>query len=259
MLNAVGPKRVTYLIQEDERLFARHGDERLRCAELLAEPELRIVVNSSMLFDHLASSGVADLHRRACVFEPAIPLGSRDIAPPRPDGRLNFFFDARPSRAPHLYFRGLEVLAAAIEDRHLDPDRWVVHFVGGGDPVALPRGMEARIVAGLSRPDYVQLVKQMDAGLCLTYAPHPSYTLLELVMHGAAVVTNRWDAKTSLERYSNNIFCVEPDVASLSTAIGDAVALVADGSGRRANQEASTIGRDWRVALAEVLDRLAKE
>jgi hypothetical protein len=168
------------------------------------------------------------------------------------------FFDARPNRAPHLYFRGLEVLAAAIEDRHLDPDRWVVHFVGGGDLVALPRGMEARIVTGLSRPEYVQLVKQMDAGLCLTYAPHPSYMLLELAMHGAAVVTNRWDAKTSLERYSNNIFCVEPEVASLSAAIGDAVALAADGPRRRANQEASTVGRDWRVALAKVLDRLAK-
>jgi hypothetical protein len=258
MLNAVGPKRVTYLIQEDERLFSRHGDERLRCAELLADPELRMVVNSSMLFDHLVSSGVADLPRRACVFEPTIPFEPPDFAP-RLDERLNFFFDARPDRAPHLYFRGLEVLAAAIEDRHLDPDRWVVHFVGGSDPVALPRGMEARIVAGLSRSDYVQLVKQMDAGLCLTYTPYPSYALLELATRGAAVVTNRWDKKSSLDRYSNNILCVEPDVASLSAAIGDAVALAADGPRRLANQEASTIGRDWRVALAAVLDRLAKE
>ncbi|WP_206664676.1 rhamnosyltransferase WsaF family glycosyltransferase [Dankookia rubra] len=258
MLNAVGPKRVTYLVQEDERLFSRQGDERLRCAELLAEPELRMAVNSSMLFDHLRGSGVADLPRRACVFEPAIPFGIPDFAP-RLAEKLNFFFDARSNRAPQLYLRGLEVLAAAIEDRHLDPDRWVIHFVGGNDRVALPRGMEARVVAGLSRSDYVQLVKRMDAGLCLTYAPHPSVTLLELAMCGAAVVTNRWEAKTSLERYSDNIFCVEPDVASLSTAIGDAVALAVDVPRRRANQEASTIGRDWRVALAEVLDRLAKE
>ena len=256
MLGSVGPSRLVYLLQDDERMFYPHGDQRLRCAELLNEPDLRMVVNSRMLFDHLAATGVTDLARRASWFEPAFPSAANSIQD-RADGRLNFFFYARPNHARNLYVRGIEAIGLAIEEGHLDPRRWTVHFIGGGGPVALPRGMQPVVIPAMPRSEYVALTRRMDAGLCLMYTPHPSYPPLDLAMAGSVVVTNRHEGKASMAGYSDNILCVEPDTASLAQAIGSATALAVDWPRRRANYQASRINRDWRAALDHVLEQLA--
>ena len=49
----VDPSRIVYLLQEDERMFYGHGDDRLRCAETMADPHIRFVINSKLLFEHL--------------------------------------------------------------------------------------------------------------------------------------------------------------------------------------------------------------
>jgi hypothetical protein len=53
-LASVGASRILYLLQEDERMFYPFGDERLRCAETLSEPGLTTLINTKLLFDHLA-------------------------------------------------------------------------------------------------------------------------------------------------------------------------------------------------------------
>ena len=256
MLRSVGLSRLVYLLQDDERMFYPHGDQRLRCAELLNEPELRMVVNSRMLFDHLAATGVTDLARRASWFEPAFPSAEHDIKD-HAGGRLNFFFYARPNHARNLYVRGIEAIGLAIEEGHLDPQCWTVHFIGGGGPVALPRGVQPVVIPAMPRSEYVALTRRMDAGLCLMYTPHPSYPPLDLAMAGSVVVTNRYGGKASMAGYSDNILCVEPDTASLAQAIGSAIALASDRPRRRANYQASRINRDWSPALDPVLERLA--
>ncbi len=256
MLRSVGPSRLAYLLQEDERMFYPHGDQRLRCAELLNEPGLRMVVNSRMLFDHLGATGVTDLARRASWFEPAFPSATHGIED-RADGRLNFFFYARPNHARNLYIRGIEAIALAIEESHLDPSRWTVHFIGGGGPVTLPRGIQPVVIPALPRAEYVALTRRMDAGLCLMYTPHPSYPPLDLAMAGSVVVTNRHEGKASMAGYSDNILCVEPDVASLARGIGSATALAMDKPRRMTNYQASRINRHWPAALDHVLKQLA--
>ena len=256
MLRSVGASRLVYLLQDDERMFYPHGDQRLRCAELLNEPGLRMVVNSRMLFDHLAATGVTGLARRASWFEPAFPSAAHGIQD-RAEGRLNFFFYARPNHARNLYVRGIEAIGLAIEEGHLDPRRWTVHFIGGGGPVALPRGMQPVVIPAMPRAEYVALTRRMDAGLCLMYTPHPSYPPLDLAMAGSVVVTNRHEGKASMAGYSDNILCVEPDTASLAQAIGSATTLAADRPRRRANYQASRINRDWPTALDHVLGQLA--
>ena len=53
-LGSVNAARVLYLLQEDERMFYPYGDSRLRCVETLREPNLPLLVNTRMLFDHFA-------------------------------------------------------------------------------------------------------------------------------------------------------------------------------------------------------------
>jgi hypothetical protein len=258
--HAVDPSHIIYLLQEDERIFYAHGDDRLRCAETLAEPDIRFVVNSELLFEHLTTGPEAlqNIKTNGIWFEPAFPTSQyyRDPSP-RANGKRNFFFYARPHNLRNLYWRGLEAIGAAIEEGILQPQEWNLCFVGRDlSDVALPRGARPQILQSLPWPEYAALIRQMDLGLSLMDSPHASYPPLDLAASGAVVVTNRHGLKTSLSRYSDNILCVEPTVEGLKRGIAEGIRLATNDSARAANYARNRIPRDWRSAFEPVLQRL---
>jgi len=259
-LGSIDPSRILYLLQEDERMFYPFGDERLRCAETLSEPALRTLVNTKMLFDHLAGGpdAIPGLGSRSDWFEPAFP------AIPEPDpqktaraGKSNFFFYARPSNPRNLYWRGLEVIDSAMCLGVLAPEEWSFHFVGGRLPdIELPGGVRPIISSVLPWADYAKLVSEMDLGLCLMDTPHPSYPPLDLAAAGAVVVTNTHGSKQSLQNWSRNIIAAPPTVSALVDALRRGVALSKDAKQRAANFGSNTISRDWESTLSPVLERI---
>jgi hypothetical protein len=166
-------------------------------------------------------------------------------------------FYARPNNLRNLYWRGLEVIEACLEEGILDPEKWEIHFVGQDlEHIVLPRGVRPRLAQNLPWAEYIRLIGRMDVGLSLMDTPHPSYPPLDLAAAGAVVVTNRHGAKTSLAHYSENILCVEPTMAELKRGVADAIELAADESRRAANHARNHLGRDWQVALEPVLQHL---
>jgi SAM-dependent methyltransferase len=202
VLGSVQAARVLYLLQEDERMFYPFGDLRLRCTETLSEPDLRVMVNTKLLFDHLADGpdALPGLRNRGDWFEPAFPTFPRPYALLPKDGKRNFFFYARPNHDRNLYWRGLEVIDAAMREGLLPRDEWNIHFVGRELPdMELPGGVRPTVWAKLPWSEYADLVSQMDLGLCLMDTPHPSYPPIDLAASGAVVVTNTHGPKTSLQ------------------------------------------------------------
>ncbi len=257
---SVPPRQILYLLQEDERMFYPHGDHHLRCSETLRDPDIRFVVNSRLLFEHLVDDGFANIARRGAWFEPAFPASGYYFAerPPSPDGKRVFFFYARPNNQRNLYSRGLEAIVAALEQGVLDPAGWDMVFAGRDLlPVHLPGGLSPRLVQNLPWHDYMALTRQVDLGLALMYTPHPSYPPLDLAASGAVAVTNQYGRKLSLDHYSKNIICVPCDVASLVDGIARGVALATDTATRRRNYDSMGLGRDWVAGFAPVLRLLA--
>ena len=260
LLSSVRRDRLAYLLQEDERMFYPHGDDRVRCGQTMAEPGLMIVVNSQLLFDHLADGPepIPGLTDTGDWFEPAFPAAGRMLRQPDESGRRNLFFYARPNNLRNLFNTGLEALAAAIAAGTLHPAEWTIHLVGKDVPdLIFPRGVRPRRVEGLSWTDYHNLVASMDAGLVLMDTPHPSYPPLDLAAHGAAVLTNVHGFKTDLSGYSQNILLEQPDMPSLARGIERMVALARDPATRAANLRADRISRDWSESLGAMVDRLA--
>ena len=259
-MRSVDPARIVYLVQEDERLFYPAGDEQLLCSEVLADARLRFVVNTTVLREHLAGTGLPGITERSVAFEPAFPTSlyhreSRGTEMPR---RLVFY--ARPNHPRNLFLRGIEVLSRAIERRVLDPADWEFWLLGTQLPrAALDPAARVHYVQGLGWQDYAALIRRADIGLSLMYTPHPSYPPLDLAASGAVVVTNRFGVKESLSRYCANILCVEPATDALVEGLSQAVRLVADDERRDANARAAQIGRDWGEAFAPALDRLLFE
>ena len=260
LLSTVRRDRLAYLLQEDERMFYPHGDDRVRCGQTMCEPGLAVVVNSQLLFEHLADGPepIPHLAERGAWFEPAFPAAGRTLAQPDASGRRKLFFYARPNNLRNLFHTGLEAISNAIAAGTLHPAEWDIHLVGKDVPDLLfPRGVRPTRIEGLNWNDYHSLVASMDAGIVLMDTPHPSYPPLDLAAHGAAVLTNAHGLKTDLSCYSRNILLEQPDMPSLARGIARMVMLARDHATRSANLRADQICRDWTVSLAGVVERLA--
>jgi hypothetical protein len=260
VLPILGPSRIIYLMHDDERMLYPYGDDRLRCSETLGRAAVHFVISSGMLFDHLID-GAEPLHNireRGIWFEPACPsFAGVNVCEQPTQGKRRFLFIACPHDPQDLYWRGLEAIANCLEENVLDPGEWEFHFVGDRlDELILPRCVKPSFVQNHSWPEYVEAVVRADVGLALRNSPHPGYPVLDLAASGAVVVTNQYGHKISLDRYSENIICTEPTIASLSQAVADAVHLAADVTARRTNFERSKIGNDWEATLLPVLKRL---
>ena len=227
-----------YLLQEDERMFYGHGDDRLRCAETMADPHIRFVINSKLLFEHLTKGPepLPNIADRGFWFEPAFPTFDRRMTSGKVSRKRQFFFYARPHNLRNLYCRGLETIAACLEEGILDPEEWDFHFAGRDlISVSLPHGVQPHLQQNLPWTDYVELIRRMDLGLSLMDTPHPSYPPLDLAASGAVVVTNRHGRKTSLCQYSENIVCVDPTVEALKAGIADGIKLALNETRRKQN------------------------
>jgi SAM-dependent methyltransferase len=256
-LESVPRQRVAYLLQEDERMFYPHGDDRLLCTETLSDPNLLYVVNSELLLGHLQAEALAP---GAVAFEPSFPHGlyRPEASVRRGDGLRTFFFYARPHNARNLYWRGIEALSAAIEEGVLQPEAWEFVFAGhGAGPVTLPLGARSVFPGPMALRDYAALLQRTDLALSLMYTPHPSYPPLDLAASGAVVVTNRFGSKKDLDRYSPNIICADTNVASLVEALRRGVAIASDPDARSANFTRNGLQRDWQISMTPAIEHLA--
>lgn len=258
-LPGVGARQMVYLLQEDERMFYPHGDDRLRCEQLLRRRDLRIIVNTRLLLDHFIANGFAHFQAQALSFEPAFP--ERVFRPrPKPAGaKRRFVFYARPNNARNLFFMGIEAIDAAVARGIIDPEQWEIVFVGKDIPtLALSGGVEPQRRENLAWADYAELVGGADLGLSLMDTPHPSYPPLDMAASGAVVVSNRCGVKQDLSALSRNILLCDLDRDALVEGLAQGAALAADAGRREDHWRASTLGRDWAKTLEPVLQALAE-
>jgi Methyltransferase domain len=254
---SIPAEKIFYLLQEDERMFYAMGDDRLRCGEMLSDRGIRFIVNSRLLFEHLADEGFSNIAEKGVWFEPAFPDTTYYTVDRGRSQKMTFLFYARPNNQRNLYFRGIESISGALERGILNPGEWEIHFVGKDlSEFLLPGDIKPILSENLAWPDYAALLRRTDLGLSLMYTPHPSYPPLDLAACGAVAVTNRYGRKTSLGQYSNNILCVGDDIESLIKGIADGVALAKDREQRKSNYQRSGLGRDWEKAFDPVLQRL---
>jgi hypothetical protein len=257
----VRPSQIVYLLQEDERMFYPFGDERLRCEETLNDPEIRTIVNSQLLFEHLTTGPDAlyRLEQRGLWFEPAFPDTNYHPEPAVRDGaKKRFLFYARPKNLRNLYWRGLEAIEIALSSRIFNPDDWEFYFVGHSiENVSLSGGIKPTLLQNLPWGEYARVTRKTDVALCLMDTPHPSYPPLDLAASGAVVVTNRRGLKTSLACYSDNILCSDPTIEGLTAGLRRAVAIVGDEPLRTSNYSRNRMNRDWNLALEPVVRRIA--
>ena len=254
-LGSVRPHAIWYLLQEDERMFYPHGDEHLRCANIMTETSLRYIVNTRQLFDHLVCSGLSHLTERGQWFEPSFPPRVFYPAASLVQGKRKLVFYARPQNLRNLFYFGIELLELALARGVLDLECWDIVLLGKDIPrLRFDQGRYSPVqIENLCWADYAALARQTDLALCLMYTPHPSYLPLDMVASGSVVVTNRYGSKQDLSHYSPNIITGEAEIESMLTALAAGLQLATDESARAANFQKNRLGQDWNTSFAEVL------
>ncbi|MFM0017765.1 rhamnosyltransferase WsaF family glycosyltransferase [Paraburkholderia azotifigens] len=259
-LPSVPRESIIYLLQEDERMFYPYGDDRVKCEEILQTRDIRFLVNTKLLFDHLISDGLVNIATTGAWFEPAFPgaiYHPRKKAVPE---KKRLFFYARPNNVRNLFYLGIDVIERAIAQKVLDTAEWEICLVGKDiPPVVFGGGYVPTKLENLSWSEYAELAGTIDIGLSLMSTPHPSYPPLDLAASGAVVVTNRFGNKTDLSTYSPNLICADLDRDALVDALRSAVALSSNTGLRERNYRNNGLAGDWQQAFGEVIKNLAKE
>lgn len=261
-LESVAAGRVTYLLQEDERMFYPYGDDHLRCSSILSQPNLKFVVNTELLFNHFVSEGFDNIAQNGMWFEPSFSSYSVPSSPAtnlstHQSDKRRFFFYARPNNLRNLFYLGLSTLEAAVSQGVLSLDEWEICFVG--KDLSGLKGLEniqPTFIEGLSWSEYVKFLGSVDVGLSLMYTPHPSYPPLDLAASGCISVTNRHGVKQDLSRYSRNVICKDPTVESLVQGIKEAVELANNQAVRTENYRSNKMLKDWEKSFEYVLSTM---
>lgn len=256
-LSSIPRTSIIYLLQEDERMFYSFGEERVQCEQVLRTADIRFVVNTRLLFDHLISSGLAQLERNGLWFEPAFPKSLFYPRQHEAGGKKRFFFYARPNNPRNLFHLGLEIIDRAINRGILDLSQWDIFLVGKDIPkVMFGDGYLPTQYEGLNWGAYADLAGTIDLGLCLMCTPHPSYPPLDLAASGSVVVTNKFGNKQDLSHYSRNIICADLNMDALLDALREGVALAKDKEARSQNFAANGLSRDWAQSFEHTLESL---
>ena len=250
-LRSIPPKRITYLLQEDERMFYPHGDDWVLCHETLSRTDLHYLINTELLYRHFVSSGQHNFDNCATWFEPAFPDCVYHRVPHAQAGKLTLCFYARPNNLRNLFYRGIELINEGLLRGILDPKLWKIVFIGKDIPqLSLACGCETIVMGPMSWKEYAAFLRTVDLGVYLMATPHPSYPPLDLAASGGVVLTNRFGLKTDLSAYSENIVLADLAVSSLTEGLSRAVVLAMDSAQRERNYAASGLGRSWQETFS---------
>ncbi|NPT42349.1 hypothetical protein GNZ12_13710 [Paraburkholderia sp. 1N] len=259
-LPSVPRESIIYLLQEDERMFYPFGDDRVKCEEVLRNDDIRFLINTKLLFDHLTGDGLSNIAVKGTWFEPAFPKAVFHPREKASAGKKRFFFYARPGNARNLFYLGIKVIEQAIAQEVLDLAEWEICLVGKDIPaVVFDGGYAPEKFENLTWSEYAELAGTIDVGLSLMSTPHPSYPPLDLAASGAVVVTNRFGNKKDLSGYSPNLICADLERDALVDALRSAVTLASDLRQREQNYRANGLAVDWQQAFGGIIQNISEE
>jgi glycosyltransferase involved in cell wall biosynthesis len=266
---SLGGERFLYVIQEYEPFTFPMGTYAALAAESYRFPHFALF-STELLRDYFRrhgigvfAAGAAAGDAASAAFENAITAVDRpspgELAA-RSTRRLLFYARPEPHAARNLFDLGVLALGRALEQGMLAG--WELHGIGtldAGRRIDLGGGAGLRLLSRADQRAYGSVLRGHDVGLALMYTPHPSLAPIEMASAGMLTVTNSFENKTAetMAAISPNLITVEPSVAAIAAALGEAQAGAEDFE-RRARGSAVRWSRDWNRSFDDdLLARIA--
>ena len=241
----------------------------------------RFVMNSVYLNDHIGifnseflrkyfirerigvyrDSGFAD--RRSLSYEHVLQfVGQAKPGGTKPKHRRRLLLYTRPEghAARNLFEVSIVALRLALKTGVFD-DSWEfkgIGSLGGPYTVELTDDVTLDIIPKMSLDEYREFIQDVDIGMSLMYAPHPSLLPYEFALTGAVVVTNNFEERGPdyFSRYGDNIISFDCSVEKCAEAICRAVLRVTAPGYTKTRPKFAP--RTWKDVFSdEFFDRLA--
>ncbi len=225
--------RVIALVQEYEPIFHEYGSVRA-ISEWALELPTYPIFNSAVLRDFFFNERAGVFKTKAwpserrdyAVFEHVIhrlPSQGADQMRARSGRTLALYARPEGHACRNLYELAELALMTLCAKGRFDA-RW--RFVGLGSltpvpPVDLGGGHCLTFAPKMAEEAYRTFVRDLDLGVSLMYAPHPSVIPFEFATTGALVVTNTFSNRRPewFARLSSNILACEPTLPALVAAL----------------------------------------
>jgi len=258
-LASIQPRKIVYLLHEDERAFYPVGSNWLHANTMMDCPDISVLVNSESLLRHLIDTGVGNLAQTGHVFTPSFSRCSRpgrrlDLR----DNPMRICFYARPQNPRTLFSYGVAAIDEAI-GRGIITDEMEVVFLGDNvQPIRFVDRSVPKVAENLSWEDHQEFMSSVDIGISLMASPCVGNTTWEMASNGAVVVTNLWPGKPVLSHTLSRVVEVSPDVSSLVDGIARAIRVVREVESQPFEPERIDVYRTWQENLADPI-RWAQE
>jgi hypothetical protein len=227
-----------YWIQEHEAIFFSHDCRRFLMDSVYEHDHVGIF-NSEFLRQYFTRQKIGRYRdpdfaeRRAISYQHVLQFiePKRRLRRPR-EHKRRFLVYARPEdhAARNLFEIAVVGLRLALRRGVFDED-WEfkgVGSLGGPYEVDLGEGRTLQIAPKMPLEDYRAFIQDVDIGVALMYAPHPSLLPYEMALTGAVVITNDFEQRGPefFSRYEGNILSFQPTVEDYVDTIAQAVARV---------------------------------
>ncbi|ROU03410.1 hypothetical protein [Histidinibacterium lentulum] len=258
-------KRFSFLIQEYEPVFYEYNSVRFLCDQSYSFDYFPIF-NSQPLADFFRDNRIGAFSRMDAgetpdfhVFDHVVPRFDPVTIEARQNGL--FFMYARPESHAGRNIFEINVLALRqfLRERQLEKP-W--SFLGLGSlsevqSISLGPDHSLTVRNRLPFSEYMETVRNVDIGLSLMYAPHPSVVPYELLSAGALVITNTFHNRSAerLSRVSPNLIPVDLRLDDIVRGLHSAFDRVEDLEARRAGVFVAG-SHSWRAVCAETADQL---
>lgn len=234
-------KRPIYWIQEYEPIFHKNDSISFIANSAYHFDHIGIF-NSKFLLDYFVTRRIGVYGRENAAANQALSYehllwhsGAKSQPQRSRNANKTLFLYARPEdhAARNLFEIAIICLRRAIADGSF-VGSW--RFVGTGSlagpyVVDLGGGMTMKVTNRMPADEYARFISEVDIGVSLMYAPHPSLLPFELARSGAIVITNAYETRGEdyISGRSKNIIVFEPTIEAGVAAIKAAVDRVAAG------------------------------
>ncbi len=256
------------LSQEYEPIFYDNGAQRALCEDCYNIPHYP-VINSAFLKNYFSQKKLGVFRtpqhcrpgQNYTVFEHKINvLPAQTAKSMRLRSHRVMAVYARPEAhaARNLFEIAVIALQTLCKRGAFGPE-W--RFIGLGaltklPPLQLGGGHELKLTQKMSEAEYISVMSELDIGISLMYAPHPSVVPFEFATTGALVVTNTFDnrSEAELETICGNIVPCDISIQSVVDAIERAMAVV-NSFDRRERQRLRPANVEWDAIFSpDVVD-----
>ena len=251
IVNVFDNHKIIYLLQADERENQLQGEQLRSWLGKLQNPQIKFVVKTRALFQHLVSDGFENVQKNGLWFEPSWPERLFNNDQDRPDNRKNLFFTVS-GNSESLVDLGMDAIDAAVTQGIFDPGKWNFYLAS-----RLPRrnnnsqSLFLRQYQDIGWEEYLSLVRRTDLGFCLTVSDYlqPDFHPLDMIASGVVTVTN-WNGSDIVSK--NLVHCnIQKD--AMTQALANGVALTQNPGLALQNFGENKLQNDWQVAFQEVL------